>query len=99
MWAVREALMRGNERAGTVHWIDHYVVCTNDVDRWETLHSVAQGAVTETHSPEERARRGIFQQIGGCRQGGFVTKIPLPPTKGLGKGLPRHAHYILAADI
>jgi predicted enzyme related to lactoylglutathione lyase len=91
--------MRGSERPGTVHWIDHYVVCTNDVDRWEAFHSAVQGAVTAPHSPTERARRGIFQDIGVCRHGGFVTKTPLPPTKGLGKGLPRHAHYIHAADI
>jgi catechol 2,3-dioxygenase-like lactoylglutathione lyase family enzyme len=55
--------------------------------------------VTEPCSPEERARRGIFQDIGPCRHGGFTTNVPLPPTKGLGQGLPRHAHFILAADI
>ena len=35
--------MLGNQRPGTVYWIDHYIVCTNDVARWETFHTSVLG--------------------------------------------------------
>src|SRR5262249_50786130 len=41
----------------------------------------------------------IFQTLTRGRQGGFIAKSPLPPTPGLGKGLPRYAFFIEAQDI
>ena len=91
--------MRGRERPGTVYWIDHYVICTNDVLRWEAFFSELFGACTLPEPLELRLRRGTFQSIGRWRHGGFVSKAPLPPTLGLSKGLPRYGVYIFASDI
>ena len=42
---------------------------------------------------------GVFQQIGLTRHGGFLARNPIPATLGVGKGLPRYAYFIYAADI
>ena len=84
-------------RAGTVHWIDHYVICSEDIPRWEAFHTQVLGAVTCTDLGGQIP--GIFQDIGRIRHGGFRAKRPMPPTKGLGVGLPRYGYYIDAADI
>jgi predicted enzyme related to lactoylglutathione lyase len=91
--------MLGNERPGTVHWIDHYVVCTNDVERWEAFHAELLGAKTVAAPVVNGRRVGIFQNVGNCRNGGFISDVPLPPTRGLAEGLPRYGLYIHAADI
>jgi predicted enzyme related to lactoylglutathione lyase len=82
---------------GVVHWIDHYVVCTTDVERWGAFHAKVLGGITEA-DPQGRIP-GIFQVTGRIRYGGFVSHKPLPPTRGLGKGLPRYGYYIEASDI
>lgn len=84
---------------GAVHWIDHYVVCTTDVPRWESFHAVVLGATTRPEPLEIQLRRGIFQTFSRCRHGGFIARTPLPKTKGLGKGLPRYGFFIEAEDI
>jgi predicted enzyme related to lactoylglutathione lyase len=90
--------MAESQRRGVVHWIDHYIVCTNDLPRWEAFHFQVLGARTEPTPPEAEGH-GIFQTLTRGRQGGFIAKSPLPPTKGLGKGLPRYAFFIRAEDI
>ncbi len=90
--------MLNDQRPGTCYWIDHYVVCTNDVDTWEDFHTRVLGARTMP-APPERRQRGVFQDLTRCHHGGFVAKEPLPPTKGLGVGCPRHGFYIYADDI
>jgi predicted enzyme related to lactoylglutathione lyase len=85
---------------GTIHWIDHYVVCTNDIARWEAFHTRVLGARTEPDRSGGQMRNiGLFQGWARGRHGGFICKTPLPPTRGLGKGLPRYGFYIAAADI
>jgi predicted enzyme related to lactoylglutathione lyase len=91
--------MLSNERPGTVYWIDHYVVCTNDIARWEAFHTELLGAKTVGRPVANGVPVGIFQTVARCRNGGFISKAPLPPTRGLAKGLPRYGLYIFAADI
>ena len=91
--------MSANERPGTVYWIDHYVVCTNDGPRWEAFHEEVLGAALLSEPLEIRQRRGAFQTFARCRHGGFLAKKPLPPTRGLGKGHPRYGFYVYAGDI
>ena len=92
--------MSDTSRPGTIQWIDHYVVCTNDISRWEAFHSRVLGARTEPDRSGGQMRAiGLFQGWARGRHGGFISKAPLPPTRGLGKGLPRYGFYIAAADI
>jgi predicted enzyme related to lactoylglutathione lyase len=93
-----EDAMVDTQPRGAVHWIDHYIVCTNDLPRWEVFHAKALGAKTEPTPPEAQGL-GIFQTLTRGRQGGFIAKSPMPPTKGLGKGLPRYGFFIEARDI
>jgi predicted enzyme related to lactoylglutathione lyase len=95
---VRGNAMADGQQRGVVHWIDHYIVCTNDLPRWEAFHAKVLGAITEPTPPEAQGL-GIFQKLTRGRQGGFISKAPLPPTRGLGKGLPRYAFFICAEDI
>jgi len=86
------------QRPGTIYWIDHYTVGTNDLDRWITFHECVFGAVTEAASPERR-RSGIFQNVARSRHGGFVQRHAMPPPVAPGEGLPRYAHFIWPEDL
>jgi len=81
---------------GAVHWIDHYVTSTNDVERWIAFHERVVGARVW---PDFRRERGMFMDLARCRIGAFVSQRPLPPTLGLGAGLPRYGLYVHASDI
>ena len=91
--------MSSNEGPGTVYWIDHYVVRTNDGPRWERFHEEALGATLLPEPIEIGQRRGTFQTFARCRHGGFLVRKPLPPTRGLRNGHPRYGFYVYAADI
>jgi predicted enzyme related to lactoylglutathione lyase len=86
-------------RPGEVHWIDHYVVCTNDIARWEAFHTELLGAKTVARPIMDGLPVGIFQTVGCCRNGGFISRATLPPTRGLAEGLPRYGLYIVATDV
>ena len=90
--------MNASDRAGPVYWIDHYIVCTNDLPRWQAFHSHVLGAVDSLPSPAVR-HLGMFQTFTAGRHGGFKARGPLPQSRGLGKGLPRYGFYIDVADI
>jgi len=93
--------MIDDQRPGTIYWIDHYVVGTDDVDRFEDFHQKVLGAKTYPVSEERRRQVGIFQDVGAgcCHHGGFVQKAPMPPSPGLGRGKPRHGFFIRNEDI
>ncbi|HEY3115201.1 MAG TPA: VOC family protein, partial [Chloroflexota bacterium] len=92
--------MLDDQRPGTIYWIDHYVIPTEDIDRFEEFHINVLGARTQPTSPERRRQTGIFQDLAApCHLGGFVQKQPVPPSAGLGKGLPRNGHFIRQQDI
>ena len=80
---------------GTVYWIDHFTVCTNDLDRFKEFHAQVLGG---KQWPGFQGRE-IFQQVGPCKTGGFTLDRPLPPTRGLGAGLPRYGFFVDPADI
>lgn len=88
-----------NASAGTVYWIDHYVICTNDLDRWAAFHAKVLGGRLRPDPAGALVGFGIFQDVASIRHGGFVALRPLPPTRGLGKGMPRYGYYVHAADI
>lgn len=88
-----------DEAPGIVHWIDHYVICTNDVQRWAAFHSHVLGARTVPDPTGRLKEVGVFQDVGRSRFGGFIARFPLPATRGLGKGIPRYGYYIYEADL
>ena len=89
--------MADTQRPGAVHWIDHYVVASTDLERWTDF----QAKVVGSRPFEDRPPRFIaFQRITPCcHHGAMLSKEPLPPTGGLGKGLPRHALFVRQADV
>lgn len=87
------------QAAGIVHWIDHFVCCTNDVERWYRFNERVLGAKTIVGDFVWSAGIGVFQDIARSRIGGFGMHDPLPPTHGLGQGLPRFGYYIEPAQI
>ncbi len=91
--------MQQDQPAGTVHWIDHFVVCTNDLERWEGFHQQLLGARRDREAIVNGSKIGVFLNIGCCQNGGFIDHRPLPPTKGLAEGLPRFGLYIKKDDL
>jgi hypothetical protein len=86
---------RDDTRPGTLYWIDHYVVASPDVSRWTDFMTRVIGA-----RPPEGRGGVVFQDITPCcHHGVMATPEPLPPSPGLGKGLPRHGLYIRREDI
>jgi hypothetical protein len=88
--------MLDDQRPGTAYWIDHYVVGSNDLQRWADFEVAVIGAQPRTDPP-----RGIlFQDITPhCHHGAMLSPDPLPASAGLGKGLPRHGLFIRKEDI
>lgn len=92
--------MSVNQHAGTVHWIDHYVVGTDDLDRWADFETKVIGAQSIEQGGPAGRRFILFQNITPfCHHGATLSPDPLPPSAGLGKGLPRFGLYIRQQDI
>lgn len=92
--------MLDDQRPGTIYWIDHYVVGTNDVDGFKDFHEKVLGAKTTGAPGGGRGAPGVFQDLTGpCHHGGFVQDERIPASAGLGKGLPRHGLYIRQGDV
>lgn len=87
--------METTPRPGTVYWIDHFTVCTNDLERFKTFHKQVLGG---EQWPGFQGRE-IFQSVGRCKTGGFILDRPLPPTRGLGTGMPRYGFFVEAAQL
>jgi predicted enzyme related to lactoylglutathione lyase len=89
--------MLEDQRPGTVYWIDHYAVGTNNLERWVDFHERVLGAKT---IPVNRPNpMNIFQEFTGGRHGGFVQAATMPPSKGIGQALPRYGFFIRPEDI
>ncbi len=99
--------MNDIEPKGAVHWIDHFVVGTNDMGAWVDW---AVGATGITRRPiiglTTAARKRnikitsfLWWEGGSCRIGAFLQPEIYPPAKELGKDLPRCGFYIRPQDI
>ncbi len=99
--------MTRHEPRGVVHWIDHFIVGTNDMVEW------VDWAVNATGLPR-RPIRGItttgrkkdvpimcFLWWDGesCRIGAFLQPEVYPAAKPLGEELPRCGFYIRPEDV
>lgn len=89
-----------DQRPGTAYWIDHYVVGTDNLDRWADFMVKVIGAQPQHDERPEARRFIVFQDLTSCcHHGAMVSPDPLPPSAGLGKGLPRYGLYIRQSDI
>lgn len=89
----------GKAQAGVVHWIDHWVVNTNDLERWTAFHTRVLGAEVMADPAGILVGIGVFVNFGRTRIGGFINGAPIPATKGLADGLPRYGVYVDKADL
>jgi hypothetical protein len=91
---------REGTRPGTLYWIDHYVVASANLARWADFMSRVVGAQPRTGVGPEARQVIAFQDITPCcHHGAMSSPEPLPPSPGLGKGLPRHGLYIRPEDV
>lgn len=96
-----------NEPRGAVHWIDHYVVGTNDLVAWADWAFYATGLPRQPiNGLTTRAREKdspifcfMWWEGGSCRIGAFLQPEVYPPAKPLGEDMPRCGFYIRSDDI
>jgi catechol 2,3-dioxygenase-like lactoylglutathione lyase family enzyme len=95
------------EPRGAVHWIDHYVVGTNDLVAWADWANKAIGLPIRPINGLTTAGRKknvpifcfMWWEGGSCRIGAFLQPEVYPPAKALGEDLPRCGYYIRPQDI
>src|SRR5579862_3300103 len=93
--------MSETPRPGTVYWIDHFVVGSDDLDRWVDFEQKVIGTRSWANAGPDRGPRFLaFQAITSCcHNGAMKSPEPLPLSLGLGKGLPRHGLYVRQQDV
>ena len=92
---------------GTVHWIDHVVVGTNDIATWVDWAAdaigLAPGHIGGLTTEQRKNDRpiAIFLDIGdgSCHMGAFLQREQMPPSKGIGQDYPRYGFFIRPEDI
>lgn len=95
------------EPRGTVYWIDHYVVGTNDMVAWAdwAVNAIGLtrrpliGLTTAARKRNVKITCFLWWKGGSCRIGAFLQPEIFPPAKALGEDLPRCGFYIRAEDI
>jgi hypothetical protein len=95
------------EPCGAVHWIDHYVVGTNDMVAWAewAVHATGLtrrpliGLTTAARKRNVKITCFLWWEGGSCRIGAFLQPEIYPPAKPLGEELPRCGFYIRPQDI
>lgn len=99
--------MNDVEPRGAVHWIDHYVVGTNDMSAWVDWAVNATGITrqpilnltTAARKKNMKVTSFLWWEGGSCRIGAFLQPEFFPPAKPLGEDLPRCGFYIRPEDI
>jgi catechol 2,3-dioxygenase-like lactoylglutathione lyase family enzyme len=99
--------MANVEPRGAVHWIDHYVVGTNDLSGWADWANKATGLplrpINGLTTNMRKKNTPIFCFMwwdgGSCRIGAFLQPENYPPAKELGTDMPRCGFYIRPEDI
>ena len=99
--------MSNEEPRGAVHWIDHYVVGTNDMVAWANWAINATGLERQPINGITTAARKknvpimcfLWWEGGSCRIGAFLQSEIYPAAKPLGEDTPRCGFYIRPEDI
>ena len=92
---------------GAVHWIDHFVMGTNDLSAWVewavNVTGVERQPVSMLTTDARKKNLPIFCFLpfgnGSCRFGAFLQPEIYPKCKGLGHDMPRYGFFIRSADI
>lgn len=95
------------EPKGAVHWIDHYVVGTNDMVAWVDWAVNATGITrrpiigltTAARKRNIKITSFLWWEGGSCRIGAFLQPEIYPAAKPLGEDLPRCGFYIRPEDV
>ncbi|MEA2640603.1 MAG: Glyoxalase/Bleomycin resistance protein/Dioxygenase superfamily [Chloroflexota bacterium] len=97
--------MAEDQRPGTVYWIDHFAVPTNDLSKWLTFTmDVLGGKLARINGANTEARKRGQSMIGFCHMpysmiDGFLQDEMLPAAAEPGAMLPRFGYFIRAEDI
>ncbi|MBM2811226.1 MAG: hypothetical protein HW416_1985 [Chloroflexi bacterium] len=98
--------MSEDQRPGTVYWVDHQVVGTNDLTSWVewavNVIGVKPGPIggLTTDSFKKKRPPACFAWLREpCHIGAFLQVEQFPSSDGLGKELPRYGFFIRQTDI
>ncbi len=99
--------MAVERQPGVVHWIDHMVLGTNDINAWVewAVHAIGAtpGRMAGLTTAARRRNQPIFVFLaigdGSCHFGAFLQREALPPSAGLGKDTPRYGFFVRPEDV
>jgi catechol 2,3-dioxygenase-like lactoylglutathione lyase family enzyme len=99
--------MTSIEPKGAAHWIDHFVVGTNDMVAWTdwAVNAIGltrrpiRGLTTAARQKNVKIICFLWWEGGSCRIGAFLQPEIFPPPKELGKEMPRCGFYIRPEEI
>jgi extradiol dioxygenase family protein len=98
--------MAEDQRPGTIYWIDHFAVPSNDLGRWVKFQLEVLGARLEringlTTEARQRGQGGVaaFCRTPYSMVDGFLASEQLPTAAEPGAGLPRFGFFIRAEDV
>ena len=99
--------MDRHEPRGTVHWIDHFIVGTNDMVTWVDWAVNAtgitrrpiRGITTNARKKDVPIMCFLWWDGESCRIGAFLQPEVYPSAKPLGEELPRCGFYIRPEDV
>ena len=99
--------MESSEPRGVVHWIDHFIVGTNDMVTWVDWAVNAtgitrrpiRGITTTARKKDVPIMCFLWWDGESCRIGAFLQPEVYPSAKPLGEELPRCGFYIRPGDV
>jgi catechol 2,3-dioxygenase-like lactoylglutathione lyase family enzyme len=97
--------MAEDQRPGTIYWIDHFAVPSNDVDAWIKFQMNVLGArlvrINGLTTEARQRNQGIaaFCGMPNSMVDGFLSPDSLPAAGGPGEGWPRFGFFIRAEEI
>jgi catechol 2,3-dioxygenase-like lactoylglutathione lyase family enzyme len=98
--------MAEDQRPGTIYWIDHFAVPSNDLGRWIKFQLDVIGARLEringlTTEARQRPQGGVaaFCRTPYSMVDGFLASEQLPAAAEPGAGLPRFGFFIRPEDV
>jgi hypothetical protein len=99
--------MGSKEPRGVVHWIDHFIVGTNDMVSWVDWAVNAtgitrrpiRGITTNARKKDVPIMCFLWWDGESCRIGAFLQPEVYPQAKPLGEELPRCGFYIRPEDV
>ena len=94
--------MTETKQPSPAHWIDHFVVPTNDIMAWSDWAVAAIGVERQPFGGMTTAARSQGRPINcfmyladqSCHFGAFLQSEQLPASKGLGQGTPRYGFFV-----